>query len=309
MSTWLVTGGAGFIGSHLCAALCERGDTVQVLDDLSTGHVANLPSGVRLLQGCVADPDAVRQAVQGIDGCFHLAAIASVERGMTDWFGTHRTNLSGAIVVFEALRRAGLRVPVVYASSAAIYGDCPTMPIAEDAPHQPLSAYGADKLGCELHARVATHVHGIPTVGLRFFNVYGPRQDPLSPYSGVISIFCERISRGAPIDVFGDGLQTRDFIFVGDVVTGLLAAMRLRPAEPAVFNLCTGRPISVLELAGHIATLTGATLDVTHRPPRVGEIRHSVGSCARSRAALGLADPVLLCDGLRTVLDWMAGGG
>ncbi|MDR3536843.1 MAG: NAD-dependent epimerase/dehydratase family protein [Acetobacteraceae bacterium] len=308
MSTWLVTGGAGFIGSHLCEALCARGDTVRVLDDLSTGHRANLPDGVTLVHGDVADPDAVLEAVQGVDGCFHLAAIASVERGITDWFGTHRTNLSGTIVLFEALRRAGLQVPVVYASSAAVYGDCPTVPISEDAPRQPLSAYGADKLGCELHARVATHVHGIPTVGLRFFNVYGPRQDPRSPYSGVISIFCERISRGAPIDVFGDGRQTRDFVYVGDIVAGLLAAMRLRPAEAAVFNLCTGRPTSVLELAGHIAALAGSALDVTHRPPRAGEIRHSVGSPARGRAALGLVDPAVLSDGLRNVLDWMAGG-
>jgi UDP-glucose 4-epimerase len=306
MSTWLVTGGAGFIGSHLCEALVGRGDRVRVLDDLSTGHRSNLPTGVVLIQGDVADPDTVREAVEGVDGCFHLAAIASVERGMTDWLGTHRANQTGTVVLFDALRRAGMRVPVVYASSAAVYGDCPIVPIHEDAPRRPLSAYGADKLGCELHAQVASHVHSIPTVGLRFFNVYGPRQDPRSPYSGVISIFCERIGRGAPIDVFGDGLQTRDFIYVGDIVAGLLASMHLRPAEAAVFNLCTGQPTSVLDLARVIAELAGTTPDLRHGPPRAGEIRHSVGTPARARQSLGLGEPAALRVGLRNVLDWTA---
>lgn len=308
MSTWLVTGGAGFIGSHLVEALLRQGDQVRVLDDLSTGKRANLPPGTPLVEGDVADPAVMAGCVEGVDGCFHLAAIASVERGRTDWLGTHRTNQSGTIVLFDALRQAGLHVPVVYASSAAVYGDCPTVPITEDAACRPLSAYGADKLGCELHARVATHVHGIPTTGLRFFNVYGPRQDPASPYSGVISIFCRRIGQAEPIDIYGDGQQTRDFIYVADVVAGLLAAMRLPPPEAMVFNLCTGIPTSVLDLAGSIATLAGTRLDATHRPPRGGEIRHSVGAPQRARAALGLPAPVLLQDGLRNVLDWMKGG-
>jgi UDP-glucose 4-epimerase len=306
MSTWLVTGGAGFIGSHLCDALVARGDQVRVLDDLSTGHRTNLPQGVPLLQADVADPDALHEAVKGVDGCFHLAAIASVARGVTDWLGTHRSNLTGTITLFDALRQAGMTVPVVYASSAAVYGDCPIVPTREDAPCHPLSAYGADKLGCELHARVASHVHGIPTVGLRFFNVYGPRQDPGSPYSGVISIFCKRIRNGAPIDVFGDGLQTRDFIYVADIVAGLLAAIDQRPSGASVFNLCTNRPTSVLDLAHTIATLASEKLDLHHRAPRVGEIRHSVGTASLARASLGLNEPTPLRIGLRNVLDWMA---
>ena len=169
MTTWLVTGGAGFIGSHLCEALLARGDAVRVLDDLSTGKRENLPPGAALIEGDVADTAAVHPALEGIAGCFHLAAIASVERGVTDWLGTHRANLTGAITVFDAARAT--RIPVVYASSAAVYGDAATVPITEAAERRPLSAYGADKLGCELHARVASHVHGIPTVGLRFFNV------------------------------------------------------------------------------------------------------------------------------------------
>ncbi|HYZ25110.1 MAG TPA: NAD-dependent epimerase/dehydratase family protein, partial [Rhodopila sp.] len=185
MSTYLVTGGAGFIGSHLCDALGARGDVVRVLDDLSTGKRENLRPEVELIVGDIADPLTAADAVAGIDGCFHLAAIASVEKGVTDWLGTHHANLTGTISIFDAIRRTGRGIPVVYASSAAVYGDAATVPIAETEPCRPLSAYGADKYGSELHARVASHVHGIPTVGLRFFNVYGPRQDPASPYSGV----------------------------------------------------------------------------------------------------------------------------
>ena len=196
MATYLVTGGCGFIGSHLCSALRGAGHRVRVLDDLSTGVAANLAPGADLVRGDVADAGLVRRAMDGAAGCFHLAAIASVERGTRDWLGTHRVNLSGAVAVLEAAARLG-GVPVVYASSAAVYGDCEALPLAEDAPTRPLSAYGADKLGCEQHARVAGVVHGVPTLGLRFFNVFGPRQDPGSPYSGVISIFCERLSRGS----------------------------------------------------------------------------------------------------------------
>jgi UDP-glucose 4-epimerase len=306
MPTYLVTGGAGFIGSHLCDALVQRGDSVRVLDDLSTGSRANLPPGVPLIEADVADPDAMLAAVDGVDGAFHLAAIASVVRGVTDWLGTHRANLTGTITLFDAIRRRGVHVPVVYASSAAVYGDCASVPIREDAECRPLSAYGADKYACELHARVASHVHGIPTTGLRFFNVYGPRQDPRSPYSGVISIFCERIARGAPIDVFGDGEQTRDFVFVADVVTTLLAAMDHPAADAPVFNVCTGTPTSVLQLARTIAALAGTTLDVRHLAPRAGEIRHSTGVPQRARTAFGLGDPVPLPVGLRKVLDWLA---
>jgi UDP-glucose 4-epimerase len=307
MTTYLVTGGAGFIGSHLCDALVARGDSVRVLDDLSTGRRSNLPAAATLIEGDVADPTTVAAAMDGVDGCFHLAAIASVEKGVIDWIGTHRTNITGTITVFDAIRRQGSRIPVVYASSAAVYGDAATDPNAETEPCAPLSAYGADKYGCELHARVAGHVHAIPTTGLRFFNVYGPRQDPKSPYSGVISIFCERIAAGAPIDIFGDGQQTRDFVYVADVVAALLAAMALRPAGAQVFNVCTGVPTSVDTLARMIAGLAGKPLDVHTKPPRSGEIRHSLGVPTRTDAALGPRERVPLRTGLRAVLAWMTG--
>ncbi|MFO1025810.1 MAG: NAD-dependent epimerase/dehydratase family protein [Acetobacteraceae bacterium] len=305
MSTWLVTGGAGFIGSHLCDALRARGDDVRVLDDLSTGRQDNLPRGAQLLVGDVADPATVAEAMRGVDGCFHLAAIASVEKGVTDWLGTHRTNLTGTVTVLDTIRRQGRPIPVVYASSAAVYGDVAALPITEATPCRPVSAYGADKYGCEQHARVASTVHGIPTVGLRFFNVYGPRQDPKSPYSGVISIFCERIGAGVPITIYGDGQQTRDFIYVADVVRALLAAMAQRPATPSVFNVCSGTPISVAALAALIADLAGRKLDVRTGPPRAGEIRHSLGDPAPADAALGLGGRTGLRDGLAQVLAWL----
>lgn len=305
MTTWLVTGGAGFIGSHLCDALLARGDRVRVLDDLSTGSRDNLPPAATLIVGDAADPTTIRAALDGIDGCFHLAAIASVERGVTDWLATHRTNLSATVGLFDAIRQTGRMVPVVYASSAAVYGDSPVVPIAEAADCRPLSAYGADKYGCELHARVATHVHRIPTVGLRFFNVYGPRQDPRSPYSGVISIFCERIRRGLPVTIFGDGGQTRDFIYVVDVVAALMAAMSRQPPDAPVFNVCTGIPTTVARLAEIISTLSGAQPEIGFGAPRAGEIRHSRGDPARARDTLGLSAPTPLTDGLTRVLDWM----
>jgi UDP-glucose 4-epimerase len=309
VTAWLVTGGAGFIGSHLCERLLARGDTVRVLDDLSTGRHDNLVPGVELIKADVADQAVMRDAVNGVAGCFHLAAVASVERGITDWLGTHHTNLTGAITLFDAISRLPIRIPVVYASSAAVYGDAATIPIAEEAARRPLSAYGADKYGCELHARVASHVHGIPAVGLRLFNVYGPRQHPHSPYSGVISIFSEHIRRGAPIDIFGDGKQTRDFVYVADVVAAMLAAMRAHPADAPVFNVCTGIATSVLDLARTIAELAGTGLHANHKPPRVGEIRHSAGSPALSRAVLALPEPMTLRSGLARVLDWLGGAG
>ena len=306
MATYLVTGGCGFIGSHLCKALLSRGDAVRVLDDLSTGSLTNLPAAAAFTQGDVADPRLVCQAITGVDGCFHLAAIASVELSNRDWIRTHRTNLTGAITVFSAAIAAG-PVPVVYASSAAVYGDCPSLPLRETSDKRPISAYGADKFGCELHARVGSKVHGLRSVGLRLFNVYGPGQDPKSPYSGVISIFCERIRRGEPIEIFGDGNQTRDFIFVADVVTGLMRAMDTRlPGEP-VFNICTGGATSVLELAQTVASLCGRDLAIRFRATREGEVAHSYGDPTAARQALGLGSPTELRIGLAATLAWLEG--
>ena len=306
MATYLVTGGCGFIGSHLCDALIKRRDHVRILDNLSTGSLDNAPPAAEFVRGSVADSEAVTDAMQGVDGCFHLAAIASVERYIDDWVGAHRTNLSGTIAVFDAARQVGTcPIPVVYASSAAVYGDCKQLPITEDATAQPRSGYGADKYGCELHARVASKVYDVPTAGLRFFNVYGPRQHPSSPYSGVISIFCNRLLNHLPIDVFGDGTQTRDFIYVSDVTSALLNAMdRIRDSYE-VLNVCTGGPTSIIELAQLIAELCGCEPQLQFRASRVGEIFHSCGDPALMRRRLGLSEPIDLRSGLRTTLSWV----
>ncbi len=306
MGLYLVTGGCGFIGSHLCDALIAAGADVRILDDLSSGSRDNVPREAMIIEGSVADPEMVEAAMKGVEGCFHLAAIASVERCTRDWLGSHRTNLSGTIAVLDAARRSRRHpIPVVYASSAAVYGDCRSLPISETVAARPRSAYGADKLGSELHAQVAWEVYRVPTVGLRFFNVYGPRQNPSSPYSGVISRFCNRLLRGETIDVFGDGQQTRDFVFVADVVRALRAAMSARIERPAIFNVCSGTPISVLALARLVGQLCGCEPEICFHPPRPGEIAHSWGDPGTARRALALPAPVELRRGLTATLAWM----
>ena len=310
MATYLITGGCGFIGSHLAEALLGRGDRVRVLDDLSTGKRENLPAGCELLVGDVADDEAVTAAMAGVSGCWHLAAVASVVRSNEAWVATHRSNLTGTIQVLNAARNGGGRaIPVVYASSAAVYGDNTAIPLDETAATGPLSAYGADKLGSELHARVATLVHGVPTVGLRFFNVYGPRQDPGSPYSGVISIFFDRILQGLPLTIHGDGGQTRDFIFVKDVVRFLLAGMARRRPQPERFNVCTGRETSLLQLAETLFTVCGRRVAVRHGPVRAGDIRVSLGDPTLGCRELGLSAEITLDQGLAGMLEHVAGIG
>ncbi len=297
--TTLVTGGCGFIGSHLVDALLARGEAVRVLDDLSTGRAERLPGGATLIRASVADPRAVADAMAGADRCFHLAAIASVERCTADWPGTHRVNLGGTVAVLDAARAAG--APVVYASSSAVYGANPAPLLAETDATRPLSAYGADKLGCELHAAVAAG-YGVPTLGLRFFNVYGPRQDGSSPYSGVISIFRDRSAAGLPLTVNGDGGQTRDFVHVSDVVRALLAgmdALEAGRAIPPVLNVCTGRAVSILELARLLARTSG--VPVRHGPARPGDVPRSCGDPALLARALGLEAAVTLAEGLATL--------
>lgn len=258
---YLVTGGCGFIGSHLVDRLLSEGSDVTVLDDLSTGKRERLDPRAHLIVGDVGDSATLARAFDGVLGCFHLAAIASVSRSVEDWVGTHRVNQTGAVAVFDAARNKGRGepVPVVYASSAAVYGDTRGTAMSEDLPPAPLTGYGADKRGCELHAAVAWTVHRVPTIGLRIFNAYGPRQDGASPYAGVISLFAERLTAGLPITVFGDGTQVRDFVYVGDVVAGLAAAMAACRAGAQVLNICTGVATSVDRLIRELATQTATT--------------------------------------------------
>ena len=305
MACFLVTGGAGFLGSHLVDALLRQGHLVRVLDDLSSGHRHNLPRQIQFLHGDITDPTTVEEAFEGIDACFHLAAIASVVRSNREWLRTHEVNLTGTLNILNQARRLRHRreIPIVYASTAAIYGDCRTVPIGEDTPVAPLSAYGADKSACELHARVAGAVHEIPTVGLRFFNLYGPRQDAQSPYSGVIALFADRLRRGEPVEIFGDGEQVRDFTFVGDAVGALERALSAASTNAPVFNICTGKGTGVRALAETMAELYQTDITACHSPARSGEVRVSIGDPRHAAEQLGFRAETALADGLAITLD------
>jgi len=302
MACFLVTGGAGFMGSHLVDALLEQGHLVRVLDDLSSGKRQNLPRQIEFLLGDVTDPRTVAGALEGVDACFHLAAIASVVLSNRDWLRTHEVNLAGTLNVFDQARRHR-RVPVVYASSAAVYGNCAAIPISEDAPVVPLSAYGADKAACELHARVAGAVHAIPTVGLRFFNLYGPRQDQQSPYSGVIALFAERLARAEPVEIFGDGKQIRDFTYIGDAVAALYRALSVVSTDAPVFNVCTGRGTTVRGLAEIMTWIYETDVAAVYRPARSGDIGISIGDSRRAAEKLGFRAETTLAEGLTITLD------
>lgn len=303
MANYLITGGCGFIGSHLSDSLLADGHKVRILDDLSTGKMSNVSSECEVIIGDVANAATVRACMEGMDGCFHLAAVSSVQKSNEDWAGTHQVNLTGTINVFDAARPNS--TPVVYASSAAVYGDNADTPLKETSAVRPLTAYGADKLGSELHARVATLVHGVPTTGMRFFNVYGPRQDPSSPYSGVISIFADRILRGKDVTVFGDGEQTRDFVYVADVVRFLRAAMDNIGRTPQVFNVCTGKSVTINQLARTLMTIAGSPVEIHYQTPRKGDIRVSIGDPRQSQRSLGVTAKQPLSRGLQALTDYV----
>lgn len=302
MAVYAITGGAGFIGSHLADDLLADGHQVRILDDLSTGRRAQVDPYAELIVDDVANPAALERLLDGADAVFHLAAIASVARSNEDWPGTHRVNQAGSVAVLQAARQAG-GIPVVYASSAAVYGNQPGL-AHEALAAAPLSAYGADKYGSELHAGVAFRVHGVPTIGLRFFNIYGPRQDPRSPYSGVISIFAEAIARRGRLTIHGDGQQRRDFVHVSDAVRHLRQGMCLLQDQPqaAVVNVCTGTGSSILELAHTLGRLVGWEPEIRFAPAREGDIRVSIGDAGRARAVLGIAAEMSLRDGLAMTL-------
>jgi UDP-glucose 4-epimerase len=302
MACFLVTGGAGFMGSHLVDALLEHGHLVRVLDDLSSGMRQNLPGQIEFLLGDVTDPRTVAGALEGVDACFHLAAIASVVLSNRDWLRAHEVNLAGTLNVFDQARRHR-RVPVVYASSAAAYGNCAAIPISEDAPVAPVSAYGADKAACELHARVAGAAHAIPTVGLRFFNLYGPRQDRRSPYSGVIALFAERLARGEPVEIFGDGKQIRDFTYIGDAVAALDRALGVVSTDAPVFNVCTGKGTTVRRLAEIMTRIYKTDVAAIYRPARSGDVRISIGDPRRAAEKLHFWAETTLETGLGITLD------
>jgi UDP-glucose 4-epimerase len=302
MAQILVTGGCGFIGSHVAEALLARGDHVTILDNLSSGVRGNAPTGATLIEGDINNEALVRELVAAHSGIVHLAAIASVQQCRDQWLASHRTNVSGTISIFDAAARAAHKPPVIYASSAAVYGDNPRIPLAESEMPAPLSSYGLDKLANEHYAAHAWRAYGVASVGLRFFNVYGPRQDPSSPYSGVISIFANAARKNAPITLLGDGEQTRDFIYVGDIAELVLASLASAHEGATLLNGCTGNSTSLLQLAATLRTLTGATMPAQHASPRAGDIRHSLGNPKQARAHAGFVAKTPLYDGLATLI-------
>lgn len=288
MTKVLVTGGAGFIGSHLVEVLVARGDDVVVLDDLSTGKKENLSrvsDRVLFIEGDISDAEAVARAMEGVSAVFHLAAIASVPKTIEDPIRGHDVNVTGTHNVFEAARRAGAK-RVVYASSCAVYGDTPELPKKENMAKVPKSPYAFHKSAAEEYAKLYTDLFGLETVGLRFFNVFGPRQDPSSPYSGVISIFLERLSKGLPITIYGDGTTTRDFVYVEDVVVANIIAMDAKDASRQVYNVGTGEETSLATVVETIGTHLGIQPTVVHEPERAGDIKRSVADVSRAHKEL-----------------------
>ena len=306
--TTLITGGCGFIGSHLASHLLERGESVIVVDDLSTGKRENLSKDAQLVEADVVDPSVFPEPLESVDRVYHLAAIASVERARTEWYRAHQVNSGGMVNLLHSIVRSERRIPVVYASSAAVYGNAEQLPVTDSTPTHPLSAYGFDKLACEHHASLAA-AFDIPTVGLRFFNVYGPKQDPSSPYSGVISIFLDRAMRGEDLSIYGDGLQSRDFVYVSDVVQTLYRAMgRLEDGSITCdrFNVGMGNSISINELAETVRTLTGQSFTIHHVNARDGDIRHSYCDNTRTVEVLGYRPEVTLSEGLGITCEALA---
>jgi UDP-glucose 4-epimerase len=298
----LVTGGAGFIGSHTVEAFLARGWEVTALDNLSTGKRQNLAQApvARLVVGDIEDRDLVFDLIRpgAFDAVVHLAAVASVVRSVEDPIATHRANVDGTLHVLEAARQAGVR-RVALASSAAVYGEVAECPVTEDAPKCPASPYGLHKWFDEQYARLYAGMFGLETVCLRYFNVYGPRQDPGSPYSGVISVFADRLARRQPVRIHGDGGQTRDFIYVKDLAAANVAAVETPLQGCHALNVGTGRQTTIRALYDQVAAITGVDTPPLFGEARPGDIRHSCARADRLREVLGIVATKPLCEGLR----------
>jgi len=297
----VVTGGAGFIGSHLVRDLLGAGFPVRIVDDFSTGKRSNVVDGVEVLEGDAGE--MAERAVEGADVVYHLAAQVSVPASVASPLASHRATAGSTLAMLEAAERAGVR-RFVLASSSAVYGDLPELPKKEDHPSAPASPYAVAKLCSELYARYWAGRRAPETVALRFFNVYGPRQDPRSPYAAAIPIFVHRLLSGLPVPIYGDGTQTRDFTFVEDVVRGIRAAAETPGVNGRVYNLAGGRPIPILELVRTLARIleTEATFDFL--PPRAGDIRHSWADISRARRDLGFSPETGLGEGLTRTIEW-----
>jgi nucleoside-diphosphate-sugar epimerase len=305
MSHYLVTGGAGFIGSHLAEELLRRGHQVRVLDNLSTGKARNLDhlAGVEFVQGDIAELPVCVRAMEAIDYVLHQAAIPSVPRSVKDPVASNRSNIDGSLNVLVAARDAGVR-RVVYAGSSSAYGDTPTLPKREDMPTRPLSPYALQKLVAEQYCQMFTRLYGLETVTIRYFNVFGPRQDPGSPYSGVISLFSTALLEGRRPTIYGDGGQTRDFTYVANVVDGVLRACEVPGIGGEVFNVATGGRISLNELLETMNAIVGTSIRADYAEARTGDVHDSQADITKAGTMLGYVPLVNLEEGLRRTLDW-----
>lgn len=306
MAFYLVTGGAGFIGSHMVEALRRRGDRVRVADSLVTGKRSNLAhiDDVEFLEGDLAEPAFAVSAVQGVDYVLHQAAIPSVPRSVDDPLTSNRANIDATLSLLVASRDAGVK-RVVYAGSSSAYGNAAALPKQEDMPTGPLSPYALQKLVGEQYMQMFTHLYGLSTVTIRYFNVFGPRQDPSSAYSGVISLFIRYLAENRSPTIHGDGGQTRDFTFVTNVVDGALRASQAdTDVSGKVINVATNSRISLNDLFQTIKTITGATAEPVYGPPRAGDVRDSLADITRARDLLGYRPGVGLEEGLRQTVAW-----
>jgi nucleoside-diphosphate-sugar epimerase len=311
MSLMLVTGGAGFIGSHIADRLLGLGHAVRIIDDFSTGrreNVADLEGRVDLVEDDIRDLDAVRRAAEGVDVVFHEAALASVPRSVDDPATSNDVNVRGTLNVLVASRDAGVR-KVIYASSSSIYGESPELPKREDLPAAPESPYAVSKLAAEYYCGVFSRLYGLNCVALRYFNVFGPRQDPDSQYAAVVPIFVTALLEGRSPVIYGDGEQSRDFTYVDNVVDANMLAAEVEGCSGEVMNAACGSTVTVNELYRRLSKLAGASVDPVYADPRPGDVRHSFADIAKVRNLLGFDPSIDLEEGLVRTLDWFRAEG
>ncbi|MGI8423382.1 MAG: SDR family oxidoreductase [Chloroflexota bacterium] len=310
MATYLVTGGAGFIGSHLAEELVRRGHTVRVADSLITGKRSNLDHvpGIQLHEGDLAEQDFARAVVQGCDYVLHQAAIPSVPRSVKDPITSNRANVDATLNVLVAARDAGVR-RLVFAGSSAAYGNTPTLPKVETMPTNPLSPYALQKVIGEQYLQMFTRLYGLQTVSTRYFNVFGPRQDPTSPYSGVISVFATALLANRSPTIYGDGGQTRDFTYVANVVDGVLRACEAPKASGEVINVATSGRISLNELFTEMKKIAGATVEPEYVEARQADVRDSQADISKAAELLGYKPIVSFEEGLARTIDWYKTAG
>ena len=305
MAKYVVTGGAGFIGSHLVEELLKRGESVRIADDFSTGRRENVPAGGRceVVEGDISNPEIARRAVAGCDYVIHQAAIPSVPRSVKDPATSHRANVDGTLQVLLAARDAGVK-RLVFAGSSSVYGDAAVLPKREDMRPNPLSPYALQKLVGEQYCQMFTRLYGLETVTTRYFNVFGPRQQPGSPYSGVISLFTAALAEGRAPFIHGDGRQTRDFTYVGDVVNGVLRCCDAPNAAGEVINVAAGGRVSLLELVRALQVILKKDIEPQFGPTREGDVRDSQADIFKARNVLGFEPQISFQDGLERTVAW-----